>query len=401
MPRPASWMISSARRSCEPQSQRRHWNTSPKRHSECIRTSTGPPQDAARHRAQRQDVTGAREIFGAAVRVHHRANGDGAVVGRRARRHTTPGVHRDGERSAEWRRVVGHHHGDLQLVEPLTGHGHADQPPPVLGHEVDGLGRRFVGRHEQVALVLTVLVVGDQEHPALPDLLDGLFDTREPAHDDPRNASERTTYLPITSASMLTGCPTRSRPSVVAASVCGINITSNAAASSAATVRLTPSTATEPFGTISAANSGSGNAIRTRAVDSTRDTSVTVATPSTWPRTRCPPRAAPNRRGRSRFTKAPARRWPRVVRSRVSGPTSKASVVASRVTTVRQAPFTAMLAPPSLPSRAIRARTVRRRVEPSLVTATISPTSSTMPVNIIRRGRGRPRSGDRRRWRAR
>ena len=34
-------MIAIALMSCEPQSQRSEWNTSPVRHSECIRTSAG------------------------------------------------------------------------------------------------------------------------------------------------------------------------------------------------------------------------------------------------------------------------------------------------------------------------------------------------------------------------
>ena len=56
------------------------------------------------------------------------------------------------------------------------------------------------------------------------------------------------------SVSMFTACPGRGRPSVVTASVCGITMTSNARSSSAATVRLTPSTATEPCGISSGAS---------------------------------------------------------------------------------------------------------------------------------------------------
>src|SRR5215467_4023130 len=40
-PRPSRSMMASALWSCEPQSQRREPNTSPVRHSECTRTSTG------------------------------------------------------------------------------------------------------------------------------------------------------------------------------------------------------------------------------------------------------------------------------------------------------------------------------------------------------------------------
>ena len=60
------------------------------------------------------------------------------------------------------------------------GHGNADQAAPVLGHEVDGLGRHSVGRHDEIALVLPVLVVDDDDHLALADLVDRLRDRREP-----------------------------------------------------------------------------------------------------------------------------------------------------------------------------------------------------------------------------
>src|SRR2546429_909457 len=86
----------------------------------------------------------------------------------------------------------------------------------------------------------------DAQAPALPDLLERLLDGREAAHHAPFTASDRCTYLPITSVSMLTACPAASRPRVGPASVCGISITSKAASSRAATLRLTPSTATEP-----------------------------------------------------------------------------------------------------------------------------------------------------------
>ncbi len=43
----------------------------------------------------------------------------------------------------------------------------ADQPAPLLGHEVDRLGRRELGGERQVALVLAVLVVA-RRRPSCP-----------------------------------------------------------------------------------------------------------------------------------------------------------------------------------------------------------------------------------------
>src|SRR2546428_9046 len=144
------------------------------------------------------------------------------------------------------------------------------------------------------------------------DLLDGRLDGRKPRHVAPLSASDRTRYFPIRSASTFVACPGLSRPSVVAASVYGISMTSKLMSPSAATVRLTPSTATDPWPISSGSSSRLGSAMRTRVVDSTRVTSSTVPTPSTCPSTRWPPSAPPKRSGRSRLTGSPARSPPSV-----------------------------------------------------------------------------------------
>ena len=58
---------------------------------------------------------------------------------------------------------------DLELVEPLAGHRHADQAAAVRRHEVDGLGRDLLGGDRQVAFVLAILVVDDDHHLAAAD----------------------------------------------------------------------------------------------------------------------------------------------------------------------------------------------------------------------------------------
>ena len=205
-----------------------------------------PSKDSALHRPQRQDVAGAGQVVGAHQGIDERTNRDGAVVGGGAGRDPPPRVHGDRERGSHGGGVVGHHHRDLELVQALAEHGNADQAAAVLRHEVHRFRRDPVGRHHEVAFVLAILVVHDEEEAPLSDLLDALLDGRKRDHVVPLNASERTRYLPITSASMFVACPGLSRPSVVTASVCGINITSKLSSPNAATVRLTPSTATDP-----------------------------------------------------------------------------------------------------------------------------------------------------------
>ena len=76
-------------------------------------------------------------------------------------------------------RVLRHHQRNLELVEPLRRHRQADQPAAVARHEVDRLRRHLLGRDRQVAFVLAILVVDDDDHPAGADRLDGVLDAGE------------------------------------------------------------------------------------------------------------------------------------------------------------------------------------------------------------------------------
>ena len=68
-----------------------------------------------------------------------------------------------------------------ELFAALRGQRQADQPARLLGHEVDRLRGGELRRHHQVALVLAVLAVADDDHAAAADLLDRLLDRRERA----------------------------------------------------------------------------------------------------------------------------------------------------------------------------------------------------------------------------
>ena len=162
----------------------------------------GAPQNTTPHRAQGKNVARTREVVGAHERVDERADRDGTVVGRGAGGDSPLGVHGDRERGAHGGGIVGDHHRDLELVQTLTEQRDADQAPTVLRHEVHRFRGHPVGRHHEVAFVLAIFVVHDEEDAPLTDLLDALLDGRKPGHVVPLSASERTRYLPITSASM-------------------------------------------------------------------------------------------------------------------------------------------------------------------------------------------------------
>ena len=86
---------------------------------------------------------------------------------------------RDRERGLQRRLVLRRHQVEPELVAALAGERQADQAAPLLGHEVDRLRGRELGRHRQVALVLARLVVADDDHPPAADVVDRLLDRGE------------------------------------------------------------------------------------------------------------------------------------------------------------------------------------------------------------------------------
>ena len=207
---------------------------------------TGPHEDPAVARPEREDVARPREVAGPGRGIDRRPHRRRPIGRGDAGRRAFLDVDGHGERRLEAGRVVGDGHRDLQLVEPAPGHGEADQPPPVAGHEVDRLRRHLVRGEGQVALVLPILVVDHDDHPPCAKGGDGVVDRSERApqlrlhrarpsirrpggrpfpgpragrlraHCSPRLSptppctacSARTTCLPMISHSMLTGSPT-------------------------------------------------------------------------------------------------------------------------------------------------------------------------------------------------
>src|SRR5215217_4341135 len=99
----------------------------------------------------------------------------GPVGGGYARRDAVLRLDRGRERCTHPRSVVGDHLWYVEAVDDLPRHRQADQTTTVGGHEVDVIRGYEFGGHGQVALVLTVLVVTNDDHLALLDVLDDLL----------------------------------------------------------------------------------------------------------------------------------------------------------------------------------------------------------------------------------
>ena len=72
----------------------------------------------------------------------------------------------DGKGGAEARAVVVDHHRNAELIQALSGHGHADDARRVLQVEVDRLRSNKLSRDNKIALVLAAFVINDDDTAA-------------------------------------------------------------------------------------------------------------------------------------------------------------------------------------------------------------------------------------------
>ncbi len=100
----------------------------------------------------------------------------GPVVGGDAGGHALPGLDGDGEGGAVLGLVLHRHGRQAQLPRPRRGDRQADQAAGVLGHEVDLVRRGELGGDDDVALVLPILGVDQDEGAPLPGVLDDVLD---------------------------------------------------------------------------------------------------------------------------------------------------------------------------------------------------------------------------------
>ena len=135
----------------------------------------GADEDAAGPGDQREDMAGRDDRFGAVGGVDGDGDGARAVGGADAGGDSLAGLDRDGEGGLHAAAVGAGHRLEAELVGALLGQREADQAAAVAGHEVDRVGRRHLRRDDQVALILAILVVDEDEHPPVARLVDDLF----------------------------------------------------------------------------------------------------------------------------------------------------------------------------------------------------------------------------------
>ena len=139
----------------------------------------GALQHAAVAGPQREDVTRPGEGGERVRAVGECSQRGGAVGGRDAGRGALDEVDGVGERRAVALRVLLHHQRQAQLLAAGAGERRAHDAAGVAHEEGELLGRRVLGGHDQVALVLTVLVVDHHHDLAAADRGEDVLDLGE------------------------------------------------------------------------------------------------------------------------------------------------------------------------------------------------------------------------------
>ncbi len=121
-------------------------------------------KDAAFAGAQRKYVAGTHQVRGTRSGIDGDLDGAGAVSGADAGGDALASFDGFGEGGAEGRLVGVGHGTQAQVITALLGQREADESAAVAGHKVDGLGRNFFRGHGEVAFVLAVLVIDDDDH---------------------------------------------------------------------------------------------------------------------------------------------------------------------------------------------------------------------------------------------
>ena len=106
-------------------------------------------------------------------------DGRGTIVRADSRGDAAGRIHGDGEIGPVHFPVLCHHPLEPELFRPLVCDRHADEAAAVGRHEVDCFRGRLFRRHDEVAFVLAIRVVGYDDQLSLGDIADHVFDCVE------------------------------------------------------------------------------------------------------------------------------------------------------------------------------------------------------------------------------
>lgn len=144
-----------------------------------IDTSFGVPsafEYAAAAGRQREDVAGAGERFWTGVGCNGRSDRADAVGGRNACRDAFRRLYRHGECRTVAARIDGGHRGQVELPDPLFGQTEAYDATASADHQGHLFDGHICRGKDQIAFVLSVFIVNQQDSAALAEAFCGSFD---------------------------------------------------------------------------------------------------------------------------------------------------------------------------------------------------------------------------------
>jgi hypothetical protein len=139
----------------------------------------GPHEHAAIHRLQREDVAGLNEVRRFGIAGHGRLHGTGAVGCGDACGDAFGSLDGNRECRSHLRAVARHHRRQLQAFAAFAGQRQADQPAAETRHEIDRFSAHVVRGEHQVAFVLAVFFVDQDDHAARAHLGNDVVDRRD------------------------------------------------------------------------------------------------------------------------------------------------------------------------------------------------------------------------------
>jgi hypothetical protein len=111
-------------------------------------------------------------------------NRRGPVRRRDSRRNVFPRIDGHGEGRAEGGGVVNRLLREMEFFDSLGSQGETDQSTGMFGHEIDGLGRYVLGGNDEVAFILAIFVIDEDDEFPLLDVPDCVFDAmKRSGHD--------------------------------------------------------------------------------------------------------------------------------------------------------------------------------------------------------------------------
>src|SRR6185369_3444822 len=114
-------------------------------------------------------MAGPRQVGRQALWVNRLLNCPRPVMRGYASRDALSRIDRFAKSRAETRRIAARHHGQVQLVTAFAGQSQANQPSAVNRHEVDNFGSNVLGGQCEVSLILTIVIIYNDDHTPAAD----------------------------------------------------------------------------------------------------------------------------------------------------------------------------------------------------------------------------------------